>query len=549
MSELRMTGADLAAAPRDVAEKAHRELRSECGFEYDLARAKLLWRELGFYPAGTWLCCLELAPQQVRMRGSKRTLTAPTNIYFVFRPSDQSMPIMPLGNDTDWVLRANAYYGLTLGKQGTTEDDLNLAEIVEAEDPNVLHRIIDYLHFYYNFTRYDGYIGGPVRFRVPRTIADLEFLPNSDQERSQVLGALWRFLDARGTGQVQPAVGTVIRFINRYHADVPIQIGSSLWRLRISLRLRNGYVRLYGQVPFFHSPSLVAPTTTEIRVLPAPRRLFYREPWLLIPARVRAAIGALVYFTAATSWLVAASVALGFSLTFVFHPLLVDQVKNVLAWFVPFGWGALWLCAAYAISVFGLVVAFVFQFDGVLKRAARTAPGPLRGAYVAFEKLQRTVWDWFRPRLQSPLRKTGTAALWLVVSSIFLILSFTALQVAAEPLRYAGDEAGQRVLRTFFGHATIAFPGVPYVLGAFNLDPLEWLKDPNMRSAMVLGFRVMMLLVVYRAFWKLLGYASPRILARDSRRLEHELSKLRRTAGRRRLTGRGPGGAASAAVP
>jgi hypothetical protein len=69
---------------------------------------------------------------------------------------------------------------------------------------------------------------------------------------------------------------------------------------------------------------------------------------------------------------------------------------------------------------------------------------------------------------------------------------------------------------------------VPYLLGAIGFDPLQWLRDPDMKSAMVLGFRVMMLIVVFRAFWKLLGYASPRILNRDSRRLEHEITKRRR---------------------
>jgi hypothetical protein len=47
-------------------------------------------------------------------------------------------------------------------------------------------------------------------------------------------------------------------------------------------------------------------------------------------------------------------------------------------------------------------------------------------------------------------------------------------------------------------------------------------------SGIVLWFRGMMLVIVYRAFWKLLGYTSPRILYRDSRRLEFELSKQRR---------------------
>jgi hypothetical protein len=236
------------------------------------------------------------------------------------------------------------------------------------------------------------------------------------------------------------------------------------------------------------------------------------------------------------SWLIAVMASLGLALTFIFHPLLVVQVKSFFAWLLPLGWRSLWLCASYSIAAFGLVVAFVFQFDDVLKRAARTAPGLLRAAYVGLERVQRYVWDWFKPKLQSPLQKAGTAAVWLLASSIFLILSFTTLQVAYDPANYAGDEAGQRVLRTFIGHATIAFPGMPYLLGAVGFDPLDWLKDPDMKSAMVLGFRIMMLIVVFRAFWKLLGYASPRVLSRDNRRLEHELAKLRRSQGRSAAT-------------
>ena len=255
MRDFEVGAADFTSAAPEMAQKAHRELATECGFEYDLAQSNLQRMELSFYPPGTWLCRLELDPQTVKMRRRARPLKTRTTYYFVFRPSDEGMPIMPLGNDTDWVLRANKHYGLTLGTRRTREDELNLAEVVEVDNPIVLHKIIEYLHFYYNFTRYDGYIGGPMRFRVPRTLADLEFSGASEEERNQALGALWRFLDTRGTGQMQPAVGTVIRLINRCHADVPMQIGSLLWRLRVSLRLRSGYVRLYGQVHSSTAPT------------------------------------------------------------------------------------------------------------------------------------------------------------------------------------------------------------------------------------------------------------------------------------------------------
>jgi hypothetical protein len=534
MRDFEPSGSDFGPAPQQVAEKVHRDLGLECGFAYDFARSVLLWMELSFYPQGTWLCRLQLEPQQIKTRRRRRTLTTPTDYYFLYRPTHQDFPIMPLGNDTDWILRANKHYGLRLGKP-LAEDQIDPTEI-EIDEPAVLHRIIEYLHFYYNFTRYEGYMGGPIRFRVPRKLDDLEFATGSNEERQQVLGALWRFLDAGGTGVVQPAIGTVRRFIRRCHADVPIQIQSSLWRLRVSIRLRSGYVRLYGQVPFFHSPDLVPPPSAEVKVLPPPWRLFRWEPWLLIPERVRAATGALAYFALAVSWMAAVAASMGFAVTFVFHPSLVAPLKAFFAWLIPLGWQSLWLCAAYAILVFGLFAVFVIQFDGVLKRAARTAPSLLRGAYVGLEKFQRVVWDWFRPKLQSPVQKGAMAGLWLLLSSVFLILAFTTLQVAYDPAAYSGDESGQRVLRTFIGHATIAFPGMPYLLGAINLDPLLWLKDPDMRSAMVFGFRIMMLIVVFRAFWKMLGYASPRVLSRDNRRLEHEIAKLRRPRGAVRST-------------
>ena len=433
---------------------------------------------------------------------------------------------MPLGNDTDWVLRANRHYGLRLGRS-LAVDQIDPAEI-EVDDPAVLHKIIEYLHFYYNFTRYEGYMGGPVRFRVPRKLEDLEFANGSNDERQQVLGALWRFLDGRGTGLVQPAIGTVGRFIRRCHADVPIQIQSSLWRLRVSIRLRSGYVRLYQQLPFFHSPDLVAPPSAEVKVLPPPWRLFFWEPWLLIPARMRPPSVRWPTSRWRSLGMAAVAVSVGFALTFIFHPSLVAPLKAFFAWLIPLGWQSLWLCASYTIWVFGLDRHLHGSSStGCSSARARTAPSLLRGAYIGLEKLQRIAWDWFRPKLQSPLQKGGTAALWLVASSIFLIFAFTTLQVAYDPARYAGDEAGQRVLKTFIGHATIAFPGAPYLLGAINLDPLEWLKDPDMKSAMVLGFRIMMLIVVFRAFWKMLGYASPRVLSRDNRRLEREIAKLR----------------------
>jgi hypothetical protein len=139
--------------------------------------------------------------------------------------------------------------------------------------------------------------------------------------------------------------------------------------------------------------------------------------------------------------------------------------------------------------------------------------------------VQKYIWRWFRPRLETLGGKIITSALWLVTSATFLIFTFTTLQIAQEPAKFAADVKGQQVLQTFFGHATIAFPGLPYLLGAIGLDPLPWLQDPAMTSKIVLFFRFMMLIIVFRAFWKLLGYTSPRVLYRDSRRLEFEFSR------------------------
>ena len=71
-----------------------------------------------------------------------------------------------------------------------------------------------------------------MRFRVPRTLADLKFSEGAEDDQLRAMGALWRFLDREGTDRIQPAIGTVTRFIDRYHADVPIQVASALWRLR-----------------------------------------------------------------------------------------------------------------------------------------------------------------------------------------------------------------------------------------------------------------------------------------------------------------------------
>ena len=343
-------------------------------------------------------------------------------------------------------------------------------------------------------------------------------------------GALWRFLDRDGSGRVLPAIGTVTRFIDRYHADVPVQVASALWRLRVSVRLNTGYVRLYGRVPFFHSPNLSPPPADRVELLPTPRHLYRWEPWLLIPERIRSAIGALAYFLIAVSWLLAVLVAMGFPLTYLVHPAIVEGMSSAFAPILSAGWGRLWWFAVYAIAVFGLASAFVFQFDGVLTRASRTAPGLLQAAYKGLEKVQRYIWQWFRPKLETLTGKAVTSGLWLVASAAFLIFAFTTLQIAQEPEKFATDAKGQLVLQTFFGHATIAFPGLPYLLGAIGLDPLPWLRDPAMTSKIVLCFRFMMLIVVFRAFWKLLGYTSARVLYRDSRRLEFEIARGNRRA-------------------
>jgi hypothetical protein len=285
---------DGAAANRDYAEAddmfagdAHQELSNECGFEYDRFKSRLVRRELSFYPKGTWLCRLELEPQTVRLRRRRRTLKSSTNMYFLFRPSHQNLPIVPLGNDTVWVLRANYHYGLKLSAGGGSDETLLAEPVSEANDQGMMRRVIEYLHFYYSFTRYDAYAGGPVRFRVPRALGDLQFSGTVTEDRWKAMGALWRFLDRDGTGQIQPAIGTIVRFANRYHADVPIQVASALWRLRVSVRLGSGYVRLFGRVPFFYSPDLTPPPPDRVQMLPAPRRLLWSEPWLLLPERFR----------------------------------------------------------------------------------------------------------------------------------------------------------------------------------------------------------------------------------------------------------------------
>jgi hypothetical protein len=514
---------EYSLANPEFGEKAHQELNSECSFEYQLAHSQLYCRKLSFYPEGTWLCRLELDPQIVRRRGRRRELTGRTNYYFIFRPSDQNMPIMPLGNDTVWVLRANKHYGLDLRGRIIGEDDPG--PIGQIANQAMMRRIIEYLHFYYDFTRYDAYAGGPMRFRVPRTLADLRFSGGTEEDQLRAMGALWRFLDREGTDRIQPAIGTVTRFIDRYHADVPIQVASALWRLRVSVRLNSGYVRLYGRVPFFHSPHLLRPPADRVELLPTPRHLYRWEPWLLLPERVRSGIGALTYLAVAVSWLIAVLVASGFPLTYLIHPAIVAGMKSVVMPLLSAGWERLWWCSVYAIVVFGVISTFVFQFDGMLNRAARTAPGILQAAYKGLDKIQKYVWRWFRPRLETLGGKILTAALWLIASAAFLIFAFTTLQIAQEPARFATDVKGHQVLQTFFGHATIAFPGLPYLLGAIGLDPLPWLQDPAMTSKIVLFFRFMMLIIVFRAFWKLLGYTSPRVLYRDSRRLEFEFAR------------------------
>jgi hypothetical protein len=256
-------------------------------------------------------------------------------------------------------------------------------------------------------------------------------------------------------------------------------------------------------------------------------RLFYWEPWLWLPERLRATISAFVYFVLAVSWLMATLVTVGFACTYLLNPTIVTSIGQALGSFMP-GWRTLWWAAIYCLGVFAFVATCVLQFDGVLRRTARSAPGALQLAQRALEKWQRAIWDWFKPNLETPWRKASMAALWLLVSTIFLITEFTTLQIAQEPDRFAQSESGLLVLQTFFGHATIAFPGLPYALGAVGFDPLLWLKDPSMTSFVVLGFRIMMLIVVFRAFWKLLGYTSPRILYRDTRKLEFEVAPQRR---------------------
>ena len=121
---------EYSLADPEFGEKAHQELSSECSFEYHLPLSQLYCRKLSFYPEGTWLCRLGLDPQIISRRGRRRQLTVRTNFYFIFRPSDQNMPVMPLGNDTVWVLRANKHYGLDLRGRNIGEDDPAIVVVV-----------------------------------------------------------------------------------------------------------------------------------------------------------------------------------------------------------------------------------------------------------------------------------------------------------------------------------------------------------------------------------------------------------------------------------
>jgi hypothetical protein len=518
---------DYEEADEEFSIRAQQELGNECKFEYDRAKSRLMRRILSFYPKGTWLCRLELAPQRVHFGRKGRDLKAPTNFYFLFYPSHPDLPVLPLGNDTAWVQRANRHYGLNLKGGTAASDDVLLSE---ADDKAMMRRVIEYLHFYYSFTHYAGYNGGPMRLRVPRRLDDLKLSPSTEPERWKIEGALWRFLDQVEHTAIRPALKTVTRFINRYQADVPIQVGSALWRLRVSVRLKSGHVHLYNRVPFFHSPDLEPPSPDRVEMLPTPRGIYRWEPWLHLPERFRAAMAAFGYFALATSWLAATAITVLYALTFLLHPALFGSATVPAAPWVPFGWNGLWWSASWSIVLFGLVTAFVFQFDGVLRRTERTAPGVLQSAYAALDRVQRAAWDWFKPNLETPWRRVSTAAFWLLLSTLFLIAAFTTLQVSQEPFRFSGSAGGLGVMQTFAGHATIAFPGLPYLLGALGFDPLLWLKDPSMTSTIVLCFRVMMLIVVRRAFTKLLGYTSPRILYRDNRRLEFEVARKSRGA-------------------
>jgi hypothetical protein len=537
--EARVTGAgesfsEYSEALPELALRAWQELANECRFEYDPAKSILHSKTLSFYPKGTWQCRLELRPQVIRVNGKPKTLKAATNYYFLFQPDNRTLPLLPLGNDTEWILRANKHHGLNLRGRIRDDDELLLNPVSEANDAAMMRRVIEYLHFYYDFTHYDAYSGGPMRFRVPRRLDDLQIADDVEEERHRLGGALWRFLDLAGTNAIRPALRTITRFINRYQADIPLQVGSFLWRLRVSISLRSGHVRLFGRVPFYYSPHLQPPSADKVETLPVPRGLYWYEPWLWLPERLRASIAALAYFALTVSWLLATLLAVSFPLTYLLHPAVVEGVGRSVGQLVPIGLAGLWWSALYSLGIFAFIAAAIFQFDGVLRRATRAAPSVLQASYRMLSRFQRWVWDRFKPNLETPWKKTSTAVLWLLASTLLLIAEFTTLQIAQEPDRFANAASAFTVMQTFAGHATIAFPGLPYVLGALGVDPLRWLKDPSMTSLIVLGFRIMMLIVVFRAFWKLLGYTSPRVLYRDNRRLEVEIAGRSSRPGRTR---------------
>lgn len=498
-------------------------LRDECGVVFEWHLATLCRTEIDLYPKGTWLCRISLQPHHIRLRWRTVELGDSREYYFLFNENHDRMPILPMGNDADWILRANRHYGLQL----TT----NLPKNKFEREDVLKKRVIDYLHFFYLFSLFDDFKGRTTRFRVPRDIEDFE-LEETEMikmsldpaiERGKLVGALWRFSDAGQRTEVEPAFGTIRRLIGFYSADVPMQVENSLWRLRVRLSLRTGFVSLYGSLPFYFSHVLRRPSDVSFPILPVPSGLYWSEPLLLINPRIRAAILGLLYFAVLIAWLVAGAIVLAYPFKYILNPALIDMFAKVFPIGVELTSGIIKWCAVYFVGVFSIFSIFIFQFDGVLTQAKKVAPGLLRIIYSSLDDWQRWMWDQFKMNLDTPIRKARTSLLWLLVSTILLVLSFTTLQVNDDPGRLRVE--GVEVLGTFVGYSTLAIPGLPYLLGFIGIDTLKLIKEPLVTQSIVVVFRGLMFVVVVRSLWKLLGHTTPRILYESSRRLHHEMAK------------------------
>lgn len=486
----------MRSTARRLEEPIRLHLRDNCTFTFEGAHC-LSVEEIALYP-DTYLCSLILKAGTVLKSGKGRqdTLTRDTEFRFLFKPTVGDFQLLPLSNDRSNILLANRLF------------DLKIRDNRER---------LAYAHFYYGICRVEK---RGEALNIPDSLDSVTLAPTATTEqRANVFGALWRYLDPRAREILEVEFEERGAFQwTRHRAYVPAQLGDTLFDIELKIWQRSGHITYSKSMPIYASPALVGTPLPSLGKIPLPRYIRRGEKARYYYNKAMATLGQAAYAASTLLFVLASLVCVGFLLEFLDVPLVrlvLEQVGDLLG---IGGWKApLLLLTGYCIAYFVLTTTMVLDIDTVRGTLNRWVPK------IAGTSLDNFLYDMSRKQHKSeraykpPLWKR---LLWsgflLVFWSLYLVAIFTTLDAC---LQMHGEPNSDRmfdVALVLLEQALLYIPMVVYYAGRSFLDPEKLLI---LNWVLLGGFRLIIGLLVVRRihrFWAVT--ASPKLIIKTARR-------------------------------